>query len=681
MNSNEHKQPVLEVNPSIAAITSQEEIDALHKFLTSQEESNEETANSVLNLIDKAAETFGDDLVKETLYYLACSRRGLTINDLEALLGDSWDNEKFSQVAVCFGIPMVAAFENALVIPSVPLRSLLLSSLSEGERVSFHSDIAFRLMKHQPNSPLHITETMFHLLQCNKPGTAANFFAKANGPVLQASAGAVGSTFVAGGKSEESVVAMLDAVTESRFQFYRHFINEVFMAMTQHSAPENSEKLITLIEQRLLAVMGEKNTIDNILLLALTGLRIAMVNLRKQDMDKVKEYFDRSIGIVDRLMQMNPGAEAFSYENCDALFNMGMICMDMHQAKAAQHCFDIAFDILEAKVTKEPADSPRVLLLASWVVTVCRLCQQIQDKEAGEKYFNRGKGAMKSAIAAKANMAAKSPGIVMLERDLMIMYNDFGDLCHENGLKDEALNAYDNALVIGERLASAHPESNEMLVAPSITFDRLGKMYADLKDNQKAIEYFEKSLELRKSLSESHPADLHLKHDLAAAYHNLASMYGMMGEKEKVGDFLRGQYTMLKEVFNANPRVEANILPWLDSVLTLADYNFSLENFDVANEVLMSTLEDVKPLFGIQVSEAILTRIASIHYKAGMTLIKKEQFTPAHANIVASLELWKQLFEVTKNPGYQKNIEQAEEVMKGFSTKEESSEESKEESK
>ena len=175
------------------------------------------------------------------------------------------------------------------------------------------------------NSPLHITDTMFHLLQSNKPGAAATFFAKAHGPVLQASAGAVGSSYVAGDKYQDAVVAMLDAVTENRFQFYRHFINEVFIAMTQHSAPENSEKLIALIEEKLLAVMGEKNSIDNILLLALTGLRVAMVNLRKQDMDKVKEYFDRSLGLLDRLMQAKPTMEAFSYENCDAIFNMGMV--------------------------------------------------------------------------------------------------------------------------------------------------------------------------------------------------------------------------------------------------------------------------------------------------------------------------------------------------------------------
>ncbi|MEG1615574.1 MAG: tetratricopeptide repeat protein [Bacteroidales bacterium] len=665
MDRNNHKPETLEVNPAIAAVTTPEEIEILKNFLSSQTpEITEENTKTILTLIDKAADVFGEDLVKETLYYLATSRRGLHIEDLAALLGDTWNNPAFAKIAVCFGVPLVAAFENVLLIPSAPLRQILIASLSESEQISFHSDIAFRLMGQPEMEPLRITETMYHLLRSAKPQTAANFFAMAQGQTLNASAGAVGSTFVEG--QVDAVAALLDQETDNRFQLYRHFINEVFLAMVQYSTPDQAENLISIVEQKLLAVMGEENTIDNILLIALTGLRVATVNLAKQNLDKVKEAFDRSIGIVDRLMELKPAADAFSWENCDALFNLGMICLDMKQTKAAEHCFDIALDLTDQKMAAEPENSPNKLLLASWIVTICRVFQQMQDKEAGKKYFTRGKLELKKAIATKANLISTQQNNTLLERDLMVMYNDFGDLCHENELKDEALAAYQNALIIGERMAESHPESIEMQIAPTITFDRIGKMYADLNDIKKSAEYFEKSLELRKRLSSKAHKDMRLLNDLAAAYHNMASLYLKFNELDKVRPNLVAQLEVMTKIYKANPTVENTIFAWMDSVTSLVDYYYNTEKFGEAEEVLVTALDEIKHFIGVQVSEGLLARIATLHYKTGLVQIKKENYTAAHQNVNASVMLWKQLFEATKNPGYEENLKKAEMVFSGF---------------
>lgn len=668
MNNAEDLANNFQVHPSIQSVTTPEEIEKLHIFLKEQHpEINQETADLVTSLINRAADTFGEDLVRETLSYLATSRRGLRIDDLDSLLGETWNNEKFAEVAFSFGLPIVAAYEDLLIIPSNALRHILLSMLEEVDQRSFHADIAHRLVALPEHDPLRMMEAMYHLLRANKPHTAATYFAKSQGQELAASAGAVGSTYVMGDKYEAAVVAMLEAEGDNRFELYRRFINETFMTIVQNSTPEQAEKLITLIEEKLLSVMGEQNSIDNILLLTMTGLRKAFVYLQKQELERVKEYFDRSIGMIDRLMEFKPGHEVFSWENCEALFNMGMICLDMKQPKAAYHCFDMGFAITQAKVAAEMEDKNRQLFLASWYVTVGRVCQQLNDKEALKNYFAQGKAALKDAIALKANMATEMPENFFLERDLMVMYNDYADFCHECELTEEALMGYENALAIGERLAATHPEMMEFQVAPSISFDRIGKMYADQNDQVNAKLYFVKSLELRKELSAKVPQDGRLLHDLASAYNNLASLQGKFNDITGAEPFLIGQFDALKQAYALHPQVEANVLAWLDAVISLADYYYTVENFAKSQEVLEIALQDAKKLFGAQVSEMLLNRIATIHYKAGLIEIKSEMYDAARNNIAASVELWKQLLAATQNQGYKQNLDRAEDVLSGFS--------------
>lgn len=667
MNSQNNTPAMLPIHPAIENLISKEALEAFQNLVIHPEtEITEQLRQQIQELIKVAADTFGEDNFSEPLNYLAATRHGLRDEDLIALLGNDWNKEEFLSTVTCFGFPLVASMENVMFIPSPQLRGIIFSMVDEKNQKSFQEDIVFHLLRLPVQDPVRNSEVLFHLLQAGRIAESCAIFGKAQDAALNAGADLIGSCFVSGNAGEKIIEDMLAYEGEERFDLYRRFINEVFVSLAQHTAPENSEKLISLIEQALMNIMGERNTIDNIQLLGLAGLRQASIKLRKNELEEVKRYFDNSIGLLDRLMAQNPPIDAFRWENCDAIFNMGMICMDMRQPKAAEHCFDVAFDIIENKMKQEAEDSDRKLYAASWYVTICRVWQQIQDKEVGKKYFTRGKQILQQALKHKAAFASQNPSILPAQHDLMVMYNDFGDLCHENDLREEAVAAYENALIISERLSAAHPDSIEINILPSITFDRLGKMYMDLKDLKKAEEYFRKSLDLRNELVKKYPQDFRLLHDLAGANNNMASLYGNAADKTPAEKYLIGQLDALRKVNELQPNNEHAVINLLDAILSLGDFRYILENWQQALDTYEEALKVIQPLLGKQVSEHLLNRIAGIHYKSGMAQIKLNADAQGRQNITVASQLWKQLTDATKNPLYQDQLNKAQDLLKDF---------------
>ncbi len=662
------KQPNTPKNTPIhadlsASVTVEEAKYLQDLLLKPQEVDQEETVKHVTALFEKAKAVFDEDLFAEPLAYLAAARRGLRVSDMKALLGEEFDLDAFMQLTTCFGFPFVGFVDGIVFLPSAPLKSILFAQLSEADQVSFHKDIAFYLLKLDAHDVVRQSEVLYHMMQAQMTTESAEFFAGLNDQTLVPSADLMGSCFVSGEEGEKMIEAILSAPIAGKFQLYMHFINEVFVSIAQNTQPENAEKLVRMIERLLTQSMGEKNTINDIQLLALTGLRLASVLARKENVEDVKRYFDNSIGFIGNLLTQNPPIEAFGWHNIDAIFNMGMICVDMRQPKAAFHCYDMAFDLLDKKVAAEAADSDRHLYQATWYITIARVCERINDKETMKLYFERGKSFIDQAIAAKTDFVAKNPTNLLAEQDLMSMHNEVADLAHACGMSELAKTHYDSALAIAERMAASSDEKLELLVAPTITFDRLGKMYAELEDLDQARSYFEKSLTLRQELEKKHPNDIRLIFDLAAAYHNMAGLYATQEDKRPAEPFLVAQIETIRKVSVAQPQNEHTILSMLDAIISLGDFYAMLEQWDKAMETLQQAQEVLKPVLGKQVSEHILNRVAGVHYKTALALTQLGKNEESQNNMKTAAELWRQLMDATKNPVYKEQFQKANEYL------------------
>ncbi len=664
MSNNPNMPQEVPMHAKLADIIKKEELAPLQNVLFKpQEPVSEEDFKAATAVIKKAIEVFGEDEFAEPLFYLASTRRGLRVTDLKVLLGEDWDEKDFVSLITCFGFPFLGFTEGIVFVPTLPLRSILLSLVDQKEQLDFQKDIAYYLLKLEKNDPLRQSELLFHLLQSGMFKEAADTFADSQGESMQASAQLLANVFTSGEEGENIVKEMLKVADHERFNLYRRFINEVFVALTQKGNVEIVEKFIAAIQDTLKAVMGEKNSIDNIQLLALSSLRYASVFIQKKDMETVKTHFDQGLSLIDRLMAQNPPLDAFSWNNVDAIFNIGMICVDMRQPKAAEHSYDIALDLLAKKIEKEPAESTRHLYQASWYVSICRVFEQINQKDVLKRYFDQGKSVLENALKMKADFASANSNIIMAQQDLMVMYNDFADLCYASGYIEEAQVNYDNALALSERMAASHQEDLGIQVSPTIAYDRLGRMYAEISDMAKAKEYFTKSLELRQELEKKYPQEFRLTMDIAGAYHNLASLYANSSDKKPAEKYLKLRIETVRKVYDAQPQNEQIVLALLDAMTSLADFYYVNEKFEAALEAYRNSEVVIKPMLGKQVTEYILNRIAGIHYKIGMTCNKLSKNEDVVTNMKTAAELWKQLSEVTKNPVYADQLQKANEFL------------------
>jgi tetratricopeptide (TPR) repeat protein len=364
-------------------------------------------------------------------------------------------------------------------------------------------------------------------------------------------------------------------------------------------------------------------------------------------------------------MAQNPPVSAFRRDNIDAIFNLGMIAIDMRQPKAAERCYDIAFPIIEGKIAESDDAFEWKLYYASWFVTVCRVFQQVGDKALLGKYFEKGKKALKEAIKLKSEFAAKHPEMMQVQHDLMVMYNDFADLSHANGLDEDAVSYYDNALAISGRLADAHKDQVAVAILPSICLERLGRLYRDKNDLKKAGEYFAQSLEARKKLAEKNPQDVRLLHDLATANNNMAALYADAADKAPAEDYLIGQLDALTKVNQLQPN-EASVANVLDAIIALGDYYFITEKGKEALHTYQQALKVIEPLRSRQVSESLLNRIAGVHYKCGMSQIFLKEEKVGRDNLNIASQLWHQLLQATGNSLYKKEFDEAQKELNKF---------------
>ena len=297
---------------------------------------------------------YGEDLIIENLNYLTVSRQGLRISDLSVLVGESWNNESFAEATISFGTPLVVSHNNILMISTPHLKQVLLELIDESEIESFHRDLANRFINLNEFNNLRITETMFHLLMGGQLELAAEYLSNVKGSEILSASTALAGFINSNESNKEKGLSLLNFEVSNSFDLRRRFLNEVFISLVQNNSLADAELIVDTIDKELKEIMGERNTIDNILILSLTLMRKASISLYKNEVENVKNYFDNSIGIIERLLSQDPDSNNFSLSNYDTLFNLGMICLEMNQEKGAFYFFDKAFSLLDNyKDTKE----------------------------------------------------------------------------------------------------------------------------------------------------------------------------------------------------------------------------------------------------------------------------------------------------------------------------------------
>ena len=92
------------------------------------------------------------------------------------------------------------------------------------------------------------------------------------------------------------------------------------------------------------------------------------------------------------------------------------------------------------------------------------------------------------------------------------------------GNLDEALQSYQAALAIMERLAKADPSNTEWQSDLSVSYDRTGDVLVAQEKPDEALEIYRKSLAVRERLAASDPSNTRWQRDLSVSYQKVGNV-------------------------------------------------------------------------------------------------------------------------------------------------------------
>ena len=159
-------------------------------------------------------------------------------------------------------------------------------------------------------------------------------------------------------------------------------------------------------------------------------------------------------------------------------------------------------------------------------------------------------------------------------KDSSILFNNIASVYREQGDYAKALEYYEKALQINERvLGSGHPST-------ATTYSNMAVVYREQGDNAKALEYCKKALEIRERvLGSGHP-------DTAATYNNMANVYSSQGDNEKALEYYKKALEIRERVLGSgHPDTAATYNNMANVYCELGDYGKALEYYEKAFKI------------------------------------------------------------------------------------------------
>ena len=103
-------------------------------------------------------------------------------------------------------------------------------------------------------------------------------------------------------------------------------------------------------------------------------------------------------------------------------------------------------------------------------------------------------------------------------------YERIGDVRIDEGDRKGALEAYEKALAIRERLAAKDPGNAEWQRAVSVPYERIGDTRRDEGDPKRAREAYEKALAIRQRLAAKDPGNAKWRRDVSVSYDKIGDV-------------------------------------------------------------------------------------------------------------------------------------------------------------
>jgi len=150
-------------------------------------------------------------------------------------------------------------------------------------------------------------------------------------------------------------------------------------------------------------------------------------------------------------------------------------------------------------------------------------------------------------------LAAAEPDRADYQRDLSVSYNKMGDLYAALGQGEQAREAFAKALGIAERLAAAEPDRADYQRDLSVSYERMGDLYAALGQGEQAREAHQQALGIRERLAAAEPDRADYQRDLSFSYNKMGDLYAALGQGEQAREAFAKDLEIAERLAAAEP--------------------------------------------------------------------------------------------------------------------------------
>jgi hypothetical protein len=620
-------------------------------------------------IIDVAAPALGEDQVGEPFRYLSSSTNGVRVEDLQAVIGEDFDAELWTEFCTGLGFDL---FVERNLTPDCkvtdfrfpPMRVSIQKLMGDGAYRACASDLGYHLLEHCPaGDPVRDIQTMHLLLDGDEAAAAAEYISQAESEALRLATMTMGNALKDGPEYVQQCVFDMPMVQSEKVDQKKILMLQLNDCIAIVGNPERQKVLAERLHNIVSTLIQQGNN-DITVLLGIAKLRIAQsartraqIAHQQQKEDEAKQLEQQAqqtfIGALNYLMPPLQQADptTISDEQVRQYWLCLKICQEMAQPKAISLLFEAIIKVEQAQIAA----------LAN---------KHADQSEASDEADVDNKRAHQLSISIIDQHIDMSKLFYQMPQQLQEQFTNYSEGCislikaYLEGLNNE-----------GEDKYKGHDEELRLCNY----FQTLGELYEHLGKTEESYDaYTEAQIRQMRYLAALKKEDeesgvqmsqraLIARLMLSVTNHNLGMYYRKEGKSHRdLSVLLRSNMDLALDCFKAYPRDGRVIHFVINAALELGDLQHKSKGIKAEVDTYTRVISQFGVLNNLRLDQQLCVDMAMIHTKCGQCQADNNirQYRDAMRNLDVAQKLWSSLAQNTKNPEFQKNADAVAKMMK-----------------
>jgi tetratricopeptide (TPR) repeat protein len=489
---------------------------------------------------ERAEELFGVSLARGFLGLIAVGRAGWRESDFRILLpqasGENWDELKFAQLRRIFrgqlrrrGALIRWDFNHGqmrdAVCARLPERSVPVQNLYTAR--DLHIMIADRLLSCPPSDPLHIEETMVHLLASQDYVRAAGYYGEPSlsEPEELAATRVLADSVIAPTTGTPKMAARdICRLLEISDDFIANIVAQRFLFRLTSTIEQKAD-----LDARFIVATSTKQAFERSLdahpqyatswqeNLAFCHVQIGSIQTPRGDLEGALHSYRSAIAITETLTRVDPLNVKLQRDLANLSAMAAGLLVTQGKVADALRSYHDSLAITGRLAKALPADT-----------ALCHDLATTQSK-IGEVLLTQGhlQEAVKSFSDSDAGferLAALNPDFTGLRRSRALHYLKVGEVLFAQHNLPEALNCFRTYNAICDQLSAQDPADTLLRRDLMVSFDKLG-MALLVQDNlAEALKAYQNGLAIIGQLAHADPHNTDWERDLSISYFSIGDI-------------------------------------------------------------------------------------------------------------------------------------------------------------